>query len=115
MSDECRKAFEEWLDGYDGHDRGLLTYDIIQTIKIWQAAWSARGDGWVSAKERLPEIGQKVFAYRPTAHLHGDDPVTNCVFTGRDNKSLEGVTHQFDRINHVTHWQPLPEPPKGDE
>ena len=67
---------------------------------------------WISVNDRLPEIGQKVLAYRPTAYLHGDDPITNCIYTGETNCSWEQVKHGFNRINHPTHWMSLPEPPE---
>lgn len=66
---------------------------------------------WISVEERLPEVGQKVLAYRPTAHLHNDSPVTDCVYTGEITTSWEGVEHHFSRINHPTHWMPLPDAP----
>lgn len=52
---------------------------------------------WISAKDRLPEYGQKVLVY-PSSYFvtldkHG--------WTG-NNGSMAGITH----------WMPLPEPPK---
>lgn len=76
-----------------------------------EARAEALRERWISVEDRLPEIGKKVLAYRPTAHLHADSPITNCIYTGQINRSWEGVEHGFDRINHPTHWMPLPEPP----
>lgn len=67
---------------------------------------------WISVKDRLPEVGEQVIVYRQK----------------KDHKSKKEIC--FDSIailchdnlvwwnSHflgyeVTHWMPLPEPPKG--
>ena len=67
--------------------------------------------GWISVKDRLPEV---------------DKPILYCAF-GRSVG--EGVYRGFDGVHHVwnmyavsgthwdnevTHWMPLPEPPKEE-
>lgn len=66
----------------------------------------ARPNGWISVKERLPEPIVDVLA------LHRDD------MTGEPYICIEWVDHEKEWIfNHrgpVTHWMPLPKPPKED-
>ena len=64
MSDECRKAFEDGkkrvdtLGLYLKRDKhGYLERDTDIEWWAFVDGWSARGDGWVRVKERLPEIG----------------------------------------------------------
>ena len=67
---------------------------------------------WISVKERLPENNKDLLGY------HGNrksiwlvmlikEPHTNALRWLID----EGFEFDFDEI---THWQPLPEPPKGE-
>lgn len=52
---------------------------------------------WISVKERLPEDGKYVLAYS------ADD----------DYMTVE-ARHKFDAFQ-ITHWMPLPEPPKEEK
>lgn len=57
-------------------------------------------NGWVSAKDRLPENGQNIIVYG----LHSLDSREEIV-----------VLTYWDRvglIENITHWMPLPQPPK---
>lgn len=72
------------------------------------------GDGWIACADRLPEAGQQVIAYRPTAHQTQDEPVRLVRYLGdgrNPRRSWQGVLHCFDCICHVTHWMPLPPAP----
>ena len=51
---------------------------------------------WIPVSERLPKFGQKVIAYSDCVHF--------CWFWHNDNYSW----------SKVTHWMPLPEPPKEE-
>ena len=55
---------------------------------------------WISVKDRLPDYGQEVVVY-------GGNYLKSCVTTMRfwDSSYVEWFG--------VTHWQPLPQPPKG--
>ena len=56
--------------------------------------------GWISVKDRLPGIGELVLVYGSCGamtvarHVAGNEWVVPGIFS------------------HVTHWTPLPEPPK---
>lgn len=56
---------------------------------------------WISVKERLPEIGQSVLVYASKYY-----PVVEC----RDLVAYM----KMGNYTGVTHWMPLPEPPKGE-
>lgn len=70
-------------------------------------------DGWISVKDRLPEEDGLYLVY---TH-HGRD-------VGRFEKDKLGnwyvfISDEFDNFHwvrgHVSHWMPLPEPPKGED
>ncbi len=55
---------------------------------------------WISVEERLPELGEYVMVYS-SRRIHNPIHFDFCKFT----------KYGFD-VSNVTHWQPLPEPPK---
>jgi len=58
MTDPCREAFKKWWDEYEGHDKGL--FDVIQTMKVWQAAWNTRADRPASGVDPNHSLKQAV-------------------------------------------------------
>ena len=87
---------------------------------------SPEDDGWISAEERLPEEHDSLFAkYYGTPGWRSGmfRKRSDCVFTVREYKDGTRITTfertiegQWDgsemRESKVTHWMPLPEPPK---
>lgn len=66
---------------------------------------SKENNGWVSVKDRLPEKFKEVIVtnrYIFIAKFDGEDWIVSGGFFG------------IRPIYGVTHWQPLPEPPKED-
>ena len=63
---------------------------------------------WISVKDRLPECGE-VIAFSNQY----EDYLIGCLF----EFECEDVVCYSDgcEMYHVTHWMPLPEPPKEDE
>ena len=57
---------------------------------------------WIPVTERLPERGQEVIAY--SGNILSPTVFAYC-FWSKD----------YDTWVHVTHWMPLPEPPKEVE
>ncbi|EOR6370923.1 ead/Ea22-like family protein [Escherichia coli] len=67
-------------------------------------------DGWISCSERMPEIRQTVIGWNGYA-------VRQCVYTRNEYaKTQKGREPRFEILtgiwHGVTHWMPLPEPPK---
>ena len=93
--------------------------ELQKRVAYWQAQLTKSMCGetlaelekprWVSVTERLPEDGSDVLAYvdnsRITAVNYYKETWQDCV-TGRLYLMEEGF---------VTHWMPLPEPPKEEE
>lgn len=72
---------------------------------------------WISVEDRLPEIGDKIIAYGDFwgeihdfqgKHVGSGEWVKGCYV---DIKADAYYCH----IYNVTHWMPLPEPPKEKE
>ncbi len=81
------------------------------------AAWNRRADGWIPVEERLPEKDTLVLLYLEnenhskitTGKIYtSDDPQYNGEFcTGFD-----ALCPVFLKREYITHWMPLPQPPK---
>ena len=59
---------------------------------------------WISVHDRLPEEGKVVLAF-------GTRSSTTGMFQGTQ-KNRPGLWRWKGSIKHVSHWMPLPEPPK---
>jgi hypothetical protein len=65
---------------------------------------------WISVEERLPEVWKTVLTFQPTTT---DDKgiIQTCVYIGNPGRWRVAWNHEFLELP-VTHWMPLPEPPK---
>ena len=63
--------------------------------------------GWVSVKDRLPNDGQDVLAY-----LYNGEETRTAPFNYDKGTWYDCVMNCTVAINSITHWMPLPEPPK---
>lgn len=58
---------------------------------------------WISVKDRLPKIGQRVILF--DSNGFGS-------LSGRLLSAGWYLERELDLSANITHWQPLPEPPK---
>ena len=63
---------------------------------------------WISVTDRLPEPWKQVIIYS----LH--DFCESAVYIGVPGKWRVTWNHEMLDADSVTHWMPLPEPPKGE-
>lgn len=94
---------------YQGYEKlGLIVYRVscIEKINKIPAADVEPKRRWISVTERLPENSKSVII----AHQNG-------VSTGWHNGRYweRGAATGHSKIKTVTHWMPLPEPPKGED
>ena len=61
---------------------------------------------WISVDERLPDDNDRVIAYRPNESE--TSAYKYCVMWGWS------VKVSLKQHRGITHWMPLPEPPKGE-
>lgn len=64
---------------------------------------------WISIKDRLPNPGERVLAY-----AIDDDklPYLDCNYFEAAHYSGQWYENVDSCCIHVTHWMPLPEPPR---
>ena len=114
QTEQERAEFEAWHKetfGYlpkkykDGTFMSSSRADEVSPQDMFEG-WIARAEqtGWISVADRLPEINSYVLA----ATHRGLVIIDRVCDYGRGK---EWVSGHFD--NPITHWQPLPQPPKG--
>jgi len=60
---------------------------------------------WISVKDQLPKSPKFVIAYKKNGLVLG-------LYFGADKEFRYG---EISQTNQVTHWMPLPSPPKTEE
>ena len=123
-----KEKFVELLDNLnvvdDWYTNGEIAYHLIAHVVTF-AEDNNVPSKWISVKDWLPEDGQKVLCFKQGKYAA-------CVMTAAFSKCLEkycnvdfhGVKHggffNYDSevgyyvLRDVTHWMPLPHPPKGE-
>lgn len=83
-------------------DNTLYCVGIVVDLKGYQVKDSGKNNGWISVKDKMPENYKPVLVYDQEWGIRID---------AVSIKPFEDFVH----YGYVTHWQPLPEPPKrGD-
>ena len=94
---------QELLSKFGGNAfkiKGLMIQAFIEG-----AAWQASQSQWISVKDRLPEYDVRV-------NVAFDENV-NSAFVTRSRNGHKWMWDVFDEVySNITHWQPLPKPPK---
>lgn len=93
---------------------GEMCGEILEYIATLEERIAIMSEGgWISVKDKLPDQRIGVLVYCPEY---------NNVFAGElDDYLKKGQWYFFDdEIHHpikeeVTHWMPMPKPPKGEE
>ena len=63
---------------------------------------------WIPVKDRLPEIGRSVIAYNAPAKCAAE-----AMYKG-EGRFLQFRWSARLQEHEVTHWMPMPQPPKGE-
>ena len=69
----------------------------------------ADASGWISVKDRLPEVGGYVVCIAKRNPFSRFMPMVARI---ENNGWVNPITEQY--ISEVPHWMPLPPPPKGE-
>lgn len=105
-----RAAFEAWMaELYPTNpqtERVGDEYSRLSTQYKWEG-WQARAEqsAWISVEDKLPELNKEVLVVWSDGEIG---------FAQRINDELESQIWDINNPNlHISHWQPLPEPPKA--
>ena len=100
------RAKNDWDSGYD-----TAIAEAFEHIKRVKSADVQPVKQWISVKDRLPEIGKSVLIYYPK--WDGDEIQ---VAKLEDDGMMFDICGEFNiGTGVITHWMPLPEPPKDGD
>lgn len=70
---------------------------------------------WISVKDKLPKYSKEVLTYTPGMAMPIRVDAYDGYYGEDDGKWYEGWRYRGNHAeNRITHWMPLPEPPKED-
>ena len=81
---------------------------IIQDLRRENAKLRARVQEWISVDDRLPEPWKQVLIYSRY------DFCESAFYIGVPGKWRVTWNHEMLDADSVTHWIPMPQPPKGE-
>lgn len=110
---DARELFDLWVDEHENKDftyekwaEFLKAHDEFPLFIVFCAGM--RATGWISVKDRLPEKDALYLIHAPS--LDEKKPLITCAWY---NPNLPGWSMLVECwLKAITHWMPLPEPPK---
>lgn len=88
---------------------------VLRAITAVETADVQPVNRWISVKDRLPNIDERVFVYIPKPDNHYNREIAyisegndDCPYWVLKDKSQFYST----RFHYISHWMPLPEPPQ---
>ena len=98
-----QRRYDEICDTYGYHDLYASGYDdAVDAVENAPTADVEPRAEWISVRERLPDLYGTYLVYTYDNHIK----------LGYFCELVIGLPPSFDDYA-VTHWMPLPEPPKG--
>jgi len=104
------KSIEKGIRIAEAAESGWVWITIEQARKVLEILRDKMPtiDGWISVKDDLPkEFGEPCIVYNGSSVQYGD------YFSNSEWYTPD--CYESDEIRGVTHWMPLPKPPKEDK
>ena len=115
--DECNEKCPYWMeiDKYDIDNPNAEISDVHQLCRAAADLLEQDARGWISVEDRLPSVDEKVivFAIGKYDGFIGDTVYAMSMILDRPSGKRWAVPWQYFDVDYeITHWMPLPEPPK---
>ena len=101
---DARSFYEE---GYRAALREQEQRELESYLKVLESPW-------ISVKERLPELRTDVLVYRKNLWSMGGYIAVDRMYVRQEDDEPMWSGDDVTWMSKVTHWMPLPEPPKED-
>jgi hypothetical protein len=108
----------EMVDDYERNDTFYPEYHM-EALRIVRSMIDAQPTvgGWISVKDRLPESGTVCLTYSPKGRMRVAKAFLPSTLPNSSYDPMECwwyLSGCGGRFVAVTHWMPLPEPPKEE-
>ena len=112
-TDELLRAFDwrhtiEGVDIWNDVDNGNYT-----PFREFHAKKQPETNGWISVEDRLPETGEEVLVYDCFGQLNEKPDLSMSSASYKNGMWYDYLGNIHFYGEDITHWQPLPEPPKN--
>lgn len=102
----------EYYNGFNGRNAAVQAVSDACVLAV-AALWEQEQRRWIPVMERLPEEGDYALCVLKGFNYGGKIQV--CKFVPADKfKDKPYFEHFRNGFPSVTHWMPLPQPPKGE-
>ena len=108
----CVDRQYENCHGYSGSKKAIYREAILAVKSILHSAKSIDGvtvQEWISVNDELPKVGEYVVCMAKRNPFSRFMPMVARI---EKNGWVNPMTEQY--ISEVTHWMPIPHPPKGE-
>lgn len=99
---------EEYAKDFYGDGEHL---DFPDSQAFFLAGYASAQPKWISVKEKVPELGLHVLTYG----IYTKDLIVAWLDDCDEFLGMYDWVNEHQSLDQVTHWMPLPEPPKEDE
>lgn len=89
------------------YEEGTNYKEAVDALETYVKDREKRAINWISVKKRMPDIDETVLCY---SNKNGGDYFIGYIGYRSGAWIEDGVMH----IGDVTHWMPLPKPPKEE-
>lgn len=93
-----------------------VNYSKEDTIE----AWNRRADGWISVEDKMPKVPEKTYSTKTWVIACVEGHENSCCRAYERAVLKTGVKYRWlypwgsISDERITHWQPLPKPPKKE-
>ena len=109
MTEYIKNPLSGKLRGVTYEDGKIIDVHIRDTDDVVKVFVPVRHGRWISVDDELPEVGGYVVCIAKRNPFSMFMPMVARI---KKNGWVNPMTEQY--ISEVTHWMPLPEPPKGE-
>ena len=107
-ADELIRNLEGIISDYTSNGIYPEKFGVDDFIDVVKAMPTLPAPQWIRVEDEKPDIGQYVLVY----HKDGNMQCAQCSRSGYDDRDLWGLDYYYEGQKEITHWMPLPEPPK---
>lgn len=119
-ADALKKAIELLCEDERTNMTAIAYFALLELVDTMPTIEAEPDKGWISVKDRLPEYDKTVLVVNEDGYMHTAVRIKGSIARIDEWQIKYGVyftdndVWEEDEHGKITHWRPLPEPPKGE-